>query len=237
MATSRLRKVEERELKKRLFFMLVGTIGILTFLGVFGLKILVSFSLLVDKIRGNTPAAKQGQAIILPPSLNPLPEATNSALVAVSGLGQSGYTLILYVNEKDTKKIPVPKDGNFSINDVAVQEGTNIISAKLTDDHGNTSDLSNVISVSVKRTPPTLEVSSPAENTTIYGDKNTVTVAGTVKDDSTTVTVNGRFAVVSSNGTFSYDAALNNGSNTLAVVASDAAGNQITVERHVTYQR
>lgn len=236
MAVSRLRRFEEQRLKKRFALAIVGSIGILVFLGLFGLKILVGFSLFIDKLRGTTPV-KTGQTLILPPVVNPLPEATNSAEISVSGSGQAGLILILYVNGDEFKKVPISADGNFAVADISVHEGTNVISAKATDDRGNLSDLSNVVSIVIKRTPPALEVAEPRNNTTVNGDKNTVRVQGTVEDATSTVTINGRFVVVAANGTFSSDFPLNSGNNTLTITATDLAGNQTTVKREVAYEK
>ena len=214
---------------------LFGSLAVLVFLGMFGLKILVGFSLAVDKLRGSVVPA-QNQAILRPPTRDPLPEATNSATVTVTGSGQAGLTLILYVNEAETKKVPVPDKGTFTLFDISVKDGTNTISAKLTDNKGNTSDLSNVISTVIKRTPPALDITAPGDGTRINGEKNTVLVNGKTDEDAG-VTINDRVAVVRGDGSFSYEYSLPEGDTTLTIVATDAAGNKTTVQRRVTYQK
>jgi hypothetical protein len=212
---------------------IVGTIGVLTFLALFGVRILIGFSLLVDKLRGGSsepPTASE--TLILPPVLYPLPEATPSATLTVEGTGQTGATVILYVNEGEAKKTLVTTDGSFRFEGVSLTEGVNTISAKQKGEGDVTSDLSNVLTVRVKRTPPALELTSPQDNTTVTGDSNLVRVSGKTEEDAS-VSINGRFAVVHSDGTFSYDYPLSGGDNTLKVVAIDPAGNQATIERHV----
>lgn len=236
MRSSRLRQFEERKEKRRLILAILGSAGILLFLAFFGLKILVGFSLFLDKLQETAPK-EQSQTIILPPVLDPLPVATNSATINVTGKGQVGLTLILYLNETESKKLTIADDGTFIVKNLAVSEGTITVSAKQKDDKDNISNLSNVITVQIKRTPPTLDVTAPADGATVIGEKNTVTVAGSVKDDTTNVTVNGRFVLVGNNGSFRYDYPLNEGSNTLTIVAIDAAGNQTQVQRRVTYQK
>ena len=236
MPISRLRRYEEKKLKKRFVLAIFGSIAVLAFIIVFGLKLLVGFSLFVEKFKGSGPAAKPTPTLILPPTLNPLPEATNSAAISISGSGQPGLTLILYLNGSEYQKLPVEKDGNFTVENIPVNEGNNLVSAKLSDGKGNLSDLSNVISVNIELTAPSLTVSAPADGTTVNGDQNQVKVTGLVKDDSVSVTINGRLAVVSSDGSFSYDLLLNKGNNVVEVKATDAAGNVTTVTRHVSYQ-
>ena len=236
MPISRLRRYEEKKLKKRFILTIFGSLAILAFLFIFGIKILISFSLFVEKFKGNPQTAKPAPAVILPPTLNPLPEATNSARISVSGSGQPGLTLILYLNGSEYQRLPVEKDGNFTFDNVAVEQGKNSLSAKLTNGKGDISDLSNLININIELTAPSLTVSSPPDNTTVNGDQNSVNVSGSVKDDFVSVTVNGRLTVVASDGSFQYNLPLSNGSNTIEVKATDAAGNVTAVTRHVTYQ-
>ena len=215
---------------------LIGIIGILTLILVFGLRLLVTFSLFVDKIRGNSPQTQSQSVILLPPSLDPLPEATNSATLTISGTGQGGLTLVLYKNEAEVKQLPISTEGIFSIPSLSLDEGDNTLSAKVKDDKGNVSDLSNVIRVTIRRNPPDLDVLSPQNGVTIHGEKKIVTVTGKVKED-TTVTINGRFVVIQNDGSFSYDFPLDDGDNILKITAADVAGNQTSVERKVMYTK
>src|SRR3989344_8038398 len=98
MLYRRLRRFEERKQKNRLFLSLIGIIGILILLLVFGLRLLVTFSLFIDKIRGNSPQTQTQNNILLPPTLDPMPVATNSAILTITGTGQAGFMLILYKN-------------------------------------------------------------------------------------------------------------------------------------------
>jgi hypothetical protein len=214
-----------------------GSIAVLIFLSVFGFRLLIGFSLLVERLRGSTkPAADSSQTVIFPPVLDPLPMATKSGTLAVTGSGQAGMTLVMYLNDQEMQHIDVTKSGTFKTTVTNLKDGLNTISAKLTDNKGNLSDLSNVLSVTIKQKQPTLELTSPGNGTTILGDNNLITVSGKT-DDNTTVTVNGRIIVVRADNTFSYSYPLNQGSNTLTVVATDEAGNTITAERSVSYQK
>ena len=237
MAYSRLSRVSDRKEKRRLVLAIVGIIGIFTLLILFGVKALIGFSLLVEKLRGGAPATIQpSQTIILPPTLDPPATATNSATIAVTGKGQGGLTLILYINDKEFKQIPVKENGTFVLASVPLTSGANTISAKLTDPKGNLSDLSNIVSVSYGNTPPKLVVSDPADNSTVNGDPNTVTVNG-MTDDNVAVTINDRMVVIKTDNSFSYSYPLNEGDNILNIVATDTAGNQATIQRKITYHK
>ncbi len=236
MIFSRRGRLDERKQKKRLFIGVAGSIAVLVFLGVFGLKIIVGLSLLIDNLRGSPPAAQPTQSVILPPTLDPAPIATKSAGFRVSGIGQEGFTIILYVNDKEFKRTSVEKNGTFSVALPDLKDGQNTISAKLADDKGNLSDLSNILSVLIKNIPPILELQTPSDNSTLNGDSNLLTVEGKAEDD-TSVNVNGRVVVIRTDNTFSYLYPLNEGDNKLEITATDLAGNSTKVERNVTYQK
>ena len=110
----------------------------------------------------------------MPPTLDPPVAATNSATISVTGKGQSGLNLIYYVDNAKQGQIPVKQDGTFTIPSVPLTNGTNTISAKLTDAKGNLSDLSNIVSVTYGNSPPKLVISDPADNATVSGDPNSV---------------------------------------------------------------
>jgi len=111
---SRLRSYQDRKERRQIFLTLGGIIGIFIFLAVFGVKILVGFSLFVDKLRGSTPTnQQQTQDILLPPQLDTLPTATNSEEIRVSGRTKGDVTILLYVNEQQTDKTKPEKDGTF----------------------------------------------------------------------------------------------------------------------------
>jgi len=108
MIFSRTGRLEERKQRKRLLLALVGMVSLLIFLVLFGVKILVGFSLLVDTLRGAPPlTTAPSQTLILPPNLDPQPIATKSGALRISGTGQAGLTIIVYVNEKEVKKTKI----------------------------------------------------------------------------------------------------------------------------------
>ena len=85
-------------------------------------------------------------------------------------------------------------------------------------------------------TPPILELQTPADNATVNGDSNLVTVEGKTEDD-TSVNINGRLVVIKTDNTFSYQYPLNDGDNKLTIIATDLAGNTTKVERSIKYQK
>lgn len=235
MISSRLRRFEEKNASRRIAIALFGTIGLLVFFGIFGIRMLIGFSLFIDRIRGVSPPTQQQQSLILPPILDPLPEATNSTTITIGGNASPKTQLILYVNGSEFKKITVSDDGSFEIRDIPAQEGPIALSAKVMDDKNNVSDLSNVISSIVDRTAPKLTVDTPADGTSVNDGTHKVSVDG-LTDEDMKVTINGRIVVVKSDGSFTYSMPLNDGENILSIVSRDPAGNETRVERKVIYQ-
>ncbi len=238
MTYSRLRKFEEKRQERKIVGALAGIVAIFLFLVFFGLKILTAFSLLVDNIRGNskkTTITTQEQ-LILPPELDPIPIATNSATILITGKGTAGLTAILNINELDTKETIVTEDGSFKFTNVPLSDGSNSFSVKLTDDKKNVSTSSDVLTITYKKSKPTLDVTTPSDGAKISGEQNTITVSGKT-EDTNTVTINGRLVVMKNDGSFTYDYPLGEGDTTLQIVAKDPAGNETKVERKVSYSK
>ncbi len=235
MVTYRSGRLEEKRAKKRLSVAIVGSLAVLAFFALFGVKILVGFSLLVDRLRGTTPVQQTNQ-LLLPPILDPLPAATKSATLKITGTGTDGTDVIIYVNEEEEERLTVEKNGTFETVLTSLSEGSNTVSARATDGRDNISDPSGVFTVIVKKTPPLLEVTAPTGDASVSGDPNRVTVEGKT-EENTSVTINGRIVVMRSDNTFSYQYPLNEGENNLTIVATDIAGNTTSVERKVTYHK
>jgi len=237
MALSRLRRFEEKRLRHRMALFLTLSIGLILFVVLFGVKILIGFSLFVDQIRGNSPQTQQqNSAILIAPQLDPTFEATNSATITVTGKAQGEVTLVLYVNDTEVKKTSVEKDGSFAIKNVAIHDGKNTINARIMDDMKNASELSNTIVVEYVKRAPLIEIVTPADNQEYYAEDNQVAITGRTEEDMT-VTVNGRVIVVATDGTFTGNYPLSEGDNKLTFIATDNAGNQTTVEKTVKYRK
>ena len=235
MIRSRLSRFEEKNASRRIAVALIGTVGLLVFFALFGIRMLIGFSLLIDRIRGGSAAPQQQQTIILAPVLDPLPEATNSARISIKGKAAAKARLVPYLNDSEYKKLTVADDGTFESQDIPVEEGPVTLSAKVVDDKNSASDLSNVITTVVDRTAPKLTIDKPSDGTTVNDGTHKVAVTG-LTDEDMKVTINGRIVVVKSDGSFTYSMPLNDGENVLTILSKDPAGNETNVERNVTYQ-
>ena len=155
MIHSRLDRLEEKREKKLLYFALGGIIFIVLFVAIFGIKMLVQFSLLVDRARGGTPIEK-ASTLILAPALDELPIATFSGTLKLTGKAEPKLSLTLFINDFEAKNIIVPQSGIFSIENVTVKDGTNSFRVQLKDSAGNKSELSNEVTTLIKKTAPIL---------------------------------------------------------------------------------
>ena len=74
----------------------VGLVALIILLLLFGLKLLIGFSILVDKIRGGNPQQVSPKDILLPPILDSLEESTNSATIFIHGKSDPKKTVIVF---------------------------------------------------------------------------------------------------------------------------------------------
>lgn len=116
----------------------------------------------------------------------------------------------------------------------ALSEGNHIFVFFCEDNDGNTQE--KIISVKVDTIPPSLIVSSPAEN--LYTNVSPYTVSGYTNDSNespVTLKVNGQSVAVGEDGYFSAQIELSDGDNTITVTATDGAGLSTTVQRMLNY--
>ena len=116
----------------------------------------------------------------------------------------------------------------------ALKDGAHTISVTASDNDDNAAS-ANTSSFTVDTVPPTLSVTAPTDR--LITNKSTVTVTGKTDDATSkpvTVTVNGTAVTVGTDGAFSKDVSLANGSNTITIIAQDKAGKTTTVTRTVT---
>lgn len=119
----------------------------------------------------------------------------------------------------------------------ALAEGSHTIEVYGSDYDGNTATHVSA-SFYIDTIAPTLNVSAPANN--LRTNSSTIAVTGTTNDSTSSpvtiaITCNGQTyaPTVQANGSFSQSVALQEGSNTITIVATDAAGLSTTITRTV----
>lgn len=112
-------------------------------------------------------------------------------------------------------------------------DGSHTIAFNASDNDGNAA-VQKTVTFIIDTIAPTLNVSIPADNSVT--NSATCTVSGTTNDSTSSpvsVTVNGKAITVAENGSFTTTVTLSEGSNTITIVATDAAGKSTTVTRKV----
>lgn len=232
---SRLSRRIERQTKRTFLLSLFGIIVTIFLIIKLGIPLLANFSLFVAGLKGQTDTPnKQNSVFVSSPVLHPLPNATNSATLAISGKANPKEKVKLFVNGELADEKETEKDGSFSFERVQLSAGQNTIKTKALTEENKESDFSEEMTVVFKKDPPLLTLDAPKDEQTFSKDENVVQVLGKT-DPGVKITVNQFWAIVDEQGNFSYSLTLQNGENTIKVVAVDEAGNKTEVERKVNY--
>ncbi len=113
---------------------------------------------------------------------------------------------------------------------INLAEGLNTVTVVATDAASNTSTVTREIIRDT--TPPALIVSQPAGD--VVTKEAAYAVTGNVTDSTAlTVTINGTPVSPGTNGDFTFNAVLVEGSNTILIIATDAVGNTSSVSRKI----
>jgi len=226
-------KTQEKKLIRKLFFTLGSLLAAAIFLLYIGLPIFAKLIVFVSSFRKSETTSISTTSLVLPPTFDPLPEATNSSRIVITGYGESESTIKILVNEKESEEVIVDKEGNFIAKNILLSEGVNKIAAK-TIKENQESNLSEYLVITLKKDSPKLEISSPTEDEKFSADSKEIVITGDT-DPGNKVTVNDRLAIVDTSGKFNFSVVLSDGENKFKIVASDNAGNQTVIERKVTY--
>jgi len=229
---SRLARRNEETVTKKTVFMGFLTILFIILVILFGLPLLVKFSVFL----GNTKKVDNSDEKIVPPLAPRLVipyEATNSASISVNGFSESGVEVELFKNEISIGKTQVTDSGDFVFKNIVLEEGDNNFSAIANSENAGSSDGSVPVIVSFDNKAPELKLINPTEKelTVDYADFD---MAGQT-EKGVNVTINGKLAVVDDDGKFKLKMQLNMGKNELEVVARDVAGNESKSKVTITY--
>lgn len=149
-------------------------------------------------------------------------------------VGQSGYSVRIYVNGSPAATEPLGSTENFTVNAVPIPLGRSSITAAIVGPGGE-GPQSQPISVVFDNVPPAIIMSGPTANATINGES--VTVSGRTQGGSTVAVHNANTGLtataVAKDGTFAIDVRLGNGVNPLTITATDPAGNVSTKQLSV----
>lgn len=116
----------------------------------------------------------------------------------------------------------------------ALSDGSHTIKFDASDNDGNAATQKSV-TFKIDTVPPTLVINNPTDG--LVTNQPNLTVSGTTNDATSspvTVKINDAAVTVGSDGSFSKEIQLSEGSNTITIVATDSAGKSTTVTRTVT---
>lgn len=230
---SRLLKKLDKQSRKNFYLAFLGIVLVIFAVFKIGIPLLVQASLFIGNFNSTPETQKENPAFLQAPSLSPLPNATNSATIKLTGFATPEKEVEIFVNNELTTKINTDKDGTFEIPDLKLLNGENILKARMISDDRR-SEFSESLTVTFNDKTPTLEITNPTDNQTFGKDQGKIEVKGKTDPDNQ-IMVNDFRAIVDSGGNFSYFLELSTGENKIQIKARNLAGNEIKVERKVTF--
>lgn len=171
---------------------------------------------------------------IAPPVLYIPFEATNSANLPISGYAAPLSKVDIYIDGEIKSQTATDTEGKFTSDQVSLNLGTNNIHAVTISDSDKKSLPSKNIKLYFSNEKPSLEISEPGDGIEIKGGDKKVKVIGKT-DENNSVTVNGSTVIVDNEGNFQTVLAINDGDNTITVIASNSFGNSNQIEKRVKY--
>ncbi len=223
----------EKKAKRNLILSTIVFLIFSFFLITWGLPTLIGGLSFLNKFKQTTPTETIEDTGLAPPVLNIPYEATNSANIKISGYATKNSQIEIYFDDSLQETIQTSGDGSFETGNLELREGTNNIHA-ITVNNDKKSLPSKTIKLLFSKEKPKLEVIEPPDNYQISSGDKKVKVSGKV-DNQNPVTVNGTTVIVSSDGNFSTEISINEGDNTIEIIATNNFGNLSKIERKVVY--
>lgn len=236
MVQSRLARRAIKKSKNQLYASLFGIVIVLFIAFNFGPGVIGTLGNIIDKVTGKTGQQElvKSDANIQPPTLDPIPAATPSASITITGkVDYQAGKVDLYVNGSLVDEVNIDNSQNFKFENVNLFTGDNFIKTRLVVDNKK-SDFSDEKKITYTKNAPKLDISFPSDHQNFTKADLQITIKG-VTDPENSVNVNGFTAIVDNNGNFSYDYHLTNGDNKLTITATALSGQTITKEVTVSY--
>lgn len=229
---SRLARRNDETVTKKTVFMGFLTILFAILLIVFGLPLLIKFSVFLGNTKKSDDSSNKVVAPLAPRLVIPY-EATNSASISINGFAETGVEVELFKNEISIGKTQVTENGDFAFKNITLDQGDNDFSAIASSEEAGSGDGSVPVVIAYDNESPSLKLTNPGESSLTVDYADFDIIGETEKDVS--VTVNGKLATVDDNGKFKLKMQLNMGKNDIGVIAKDAAGNETKTTISITY--
>lgn len=164
------------------------------------------------------------------PVLYPLPDATFSGMINITGAAQSNIKIRLTLNSSKEEEVTADDNGEFKFTKVPLIDGKNTISLVAISDKDKKSR-ETLATITLDNIPPSLFITSPEDGAEFFGNSKTAEIVGTIKEEGT-ISINDHLVYTNGSGDFSYKLNLVTGDNVLVIKATDNAGN--TEEKTLT---
>jgi len=213
-------KDEENLPSRRVLMIAVATAVILAVLWFWG----TSFINLLGFVAKPEQSDQQQQTLNLPiekPSINTLPDFTNSEKITVSGSTSPNQEVTL-VSPNEVLKSQSSENGDFTFKDVLLKKGVNLIKVFVLDTYGN--KLEETTNITYDNTAPSLEITRPQDGQVFSVGTTSIVVAGATEED-TIVFINNLQVIINPNGHFKFNYPVNKNTSKLEIKATDKAGN------------
>lgn len=202
----------------------------------FGVPLLIKMAVFISELKQPSTSQQAGRRTTLQaPEFDALPESTPSASIVVSGFAPPKSSVIVKVNGKEQPGTLAKADGSFEIR-ISLADGDNTIVAQAKSESGDESPDSKPWTVVRDEISPELTMITPADNAKFSGDTSKIIQFQGKTESGSTVTINNRFILVASDGTFMSQVQLSQGDNRFDVIATDKAGNQTLAQITVNWQ-
>lgn len=229
-----LTKKDEQSQVKRSFLLAAISILIAILIFSFGISVLGGFADFLNKIFHNDKDVTGGSNFVQPPILDQLPQATNEAALAVSGLAIDDSKVDIYLNGEKVGDSTVD-GGRFKYESLNLKSGGNEIKARGITGNNSESDFSKSYSVVLDNKEPELTIESPTDGQSFSGN-NRVSIKGKTEPDAQ-VYANGFLANIASDGSYEVFVPLNEGDTEIEVKAVDQAGNFKSLKIRLHYSK
>lgn len=230
---SRLERKKDEQITKKTVFMGFLTVLIFVLIVVFGLPLLIKFSIMLGNTKSKKDTTNENIVPPLAPRLIVPFEATSSSKIKIDGFAEAGAEVELLKNEQSIGKTEVTVDGNFSFTNIELNDGENNFSAIAAKENNGTSDVSKIVSVIYDTVSPELTMSNPSEDALTVDSADFDIIGKSEKGVS--VTINGKVAVVDSEGNFKLKIQLSSGKNNIEIIVKDEALNETKKTISITY--
>ncbi len=231
---SRLERKADNEITKKTIFLGLVTILIFVLLVVFGLPLLIKFSVFLGEAK-NKNNNEQTENVLppLPPRIFVPFEATNSATVTIMGSAEAKTKVEIMKDDITLETKEVDESGEFTFENVQISEGSNIFVARAIGEECLVSEMSKSLEIVLDQKTPELTMLNPSEDT-ITVDYSDFDVVGQT-ESGVSATINGRVSLMEAGGKFKLKMQLVPGKNEMEIVVKDLAGNETKKKITVTY--